>query len=453
MSQHAASTRRIWILVTVWTLLVVGAVGYGITTAEAELSERADDALAAAGVAGAGVEIRGRDAVVTGATDDRSLIQEALGSVEGIRTVRFASSAAAPAPTTEAPVPSTQAPPTTIPPASTAAPTTTPPTAGMAFLHAELRGGAVVIEGAIPDAEAAARLGALAELIYAPFLDNRLEVDESLAAEPWVPTAATIIARLPIVGTSAIRVSGSEATLSGLAPTAERRAQLEGAMQQALGADVALTSDVTVTGFAPPFVQAEAPGDGTVTLSGTMPSQEVVRLIAGTAIEVFGADAVDNQLVVGENIDTTFSLFRLPLTFVAFKPVPIWQVTIDDDLITGALRGGATFPFGSSELTPEIEALMPVAAGILARNPTLGMVIEGHTDDSGSEGFNMRLSVARAEAARQWLIEAGIEPERVLAVGYGEERPIADNETEEGQAENRRVEFVLGPAAQLGEQP
>ena len=167
----------------------------------------------------------------------------------------------------------------------------------------------------------------------------------------------------------------------------------------------------------------------------------------------FGADAVDNQLVVGENIDTTFSLFRLPLTFVAFKPVPIWQVTIDDDLITGALRGGATFPFGSSELTPEIEALMPVAAGILARNPTLGMVIEGHTDDSGSEGFNMRLSVARAEAARQWLIEAGIEPERVLAVGYGEERPIADNETEEGQAENRRVEFVLGPAAQLGEQP
>jgi flagellar motor protein MotB len=455
MSQEASSTRRIGILVTLWALLVVAAVGYGVVSAEADLTERADDALADAGIAGAGVEMHGRDAVVTAASADRSLIGDALAGVEGIRVVRFASGAAAlPAPSTEAPTASTRAPSTSISPSSIATPTSSPPDppTGMAYLSAELRGGRVVIEGAIPDAEAASRLGRLADLIYAPFLENRLEVDESLTTESWVPNAATIIARLPIVGTSAIRVEGTQATLNGLAPTPERLAQLQGAMQQALGPDVALTSDVTITGFAPPFVHAEAPGDGTVTLSGTMPSEEVVRLIAGTAIEVFGADAVDNQLVVGENIDTTFSLFRLPLTFVAFKPVPIWEVTIDDDLITGGLRGGATFPYGSAELTPEIEALMPVAAGILARNPTLGMIIEGHTDDAGSEAFNMRLSIARAEAARQWLIDAGIEPTRVLAVGYGEERPIADNETAEGQALNRRVEFVLGPAASLGEQ-
>jgi flagellar motor protein MotB len=223
-------------------------------------------------------------------------------------------------------------------------------------------------------------------------------------------------------------------------------------MQQALGPDVAVSSEVEITGFTAPFVHAEAPGDGQVYLSGTMPSVEVVELIVGTAASVFGAEVVVNELEVGENIDTTFSLFRLPLAFTAFAPVPQWEVTIDDDVITGNLRGGATFPSGSSVLTPELLALMPVAAGILARNPTLGMIIEGHTDSIGSEQSNLDLSIARAEAARAWLIEAGIEPNRVAAVGYGETDPIGDNAVESGRALNRRVEFVLAPASTLGDQ-
>jgi outer membrane protein OmpA-like peptidoglycan-associated protein len=95
---------------------------------------------------------------------------------------------------------------------------------------------------------------------------------------------------------------------------------------------------------------------------------------------------------------------------------------------------------------------MPVAAGILIRNPTLGMVIEGHTDNIGGDDSNLRLSIARAEAARAWLIEAGVEPERVVAVGYGEERPIGDNSTSDGRAVNRRVEFLLGPVDAQGGQ-
>ena len=85
------------------------------------------------------------------------------------------------------------------------------------------------------------------------------------------------------------------------------------------------------------------------------------------------------------------------------------------------------------ELTPELLALMPVAAGILARNPTLGMIIEGHTDSVGSDDFNLQLSMDRAESARTWLIEAGIDGARVLAVGYGETQPIGDNGTAAGR--------------------
>jgi outer membrane protein OmpA-like peptidoglycan-associated protein len=88
---------------------------------------------------------------------------------------------------------------------------------------------------------------------------------------------------------------------------------------------------------------------------------------------------------------------------------------------------------------------MPVGAGILTRNPTLVITVEGHTDSVGSAESNQLLSVARAESAKQWFIEAGIDPARVFAVGYGETRPIADNETPEGRAQNRRIEFRLGP--------
>ncbi|HEX9644115.1 MAG TPA: OmpA family protein [Acidimicrobiia bacterium] len=446
-SDAVTGSLRVGFLVTAWLALVVSAVVFGITHGQAELQDDAETALAAAGVDVDDLSFDGRDAVVVVAEERRAEVAAVLGGVDGIRSVRFAGTAAVtpePTPTsgTSTPAPSAAGPVAT----SSTVPTGTP------YLVASLRAGAVVIEGAIPDAEAAARLDAIAQLVYAPYLENRLEVDPSLDAASWVAQAPVIVARLPIVGTSSIDVRGEEATLSGLAPTEIRLAQAAGAMQQALGPGVAFTNDMIVTGFTPPFVHVEAPGDGTVTLTGVMPNQEVLDLIAGTAIEVFGAEAVTNDLVLGTRVDSTFSLYRLPLTFVAFSAVPQWEVTIDDDLITGALRGGATFASGSSQLSPQLLELMPVAAGILIRNPTLGMVIEGHTDNIGGDDSNLRLSIARAEAARAWLIEAGVEPEGVVAVGYGEERPIGDNSTSDGRAVNRRVEFLLGPVDAQGGQ-
>ena len=437
-------------LAVAWMLVVAGALLVGVYGTQEDLTERATAALDEAGLEVESIRIDGRDAVIAAPAAVHDAADIALADVAGIRTVRFETGEVS---TVASPDTEPDAPPSTTPPDST--PTTVTSTEvpdGSAYLRASLEGGRVVIQGALPNAAVVAELGALAELIYAPLLENDVVVDETLESASWVPMAPLIVARLPIVGTSSVRVSGNEAIVTGLAPTEERMAQFVGAMQQALGPDIEVRNEVLVTGFAPPLVRAEASGDGTVRLTGTMPNEAVAQMIAGTAVQVFGADAVINELEVGRNIDTTFSLFRLPLAFVAFQPVPQWEVTIDDDVITGELRGGATFPVGSSELTPELLALMPVAAGILARNPTLGMIIEGHTDSVGGDDFNLRLSVARAESARDWLIEAGIEGARVLAVGYGETQPIGDNDTPEGRALNRRVEFVLAPASALGDQ-
>jgi outer membrane protein OmpA-like peptidoglycan-associated protein len=69
--------------------------------------------------------------------------------------------------------------------------------------------------------------------------------------------------------------------------------------------------------------------------------------------------------------------------------------------------------------------------------------IEGHTDDKGNDKKNLKLSQGRADAVRDYLVNAGIAGDRLQSQGFGETRPIADNKTKEGREANRRVEFVI----------
>ncbi len=75
--------------------------------------------------------------------------------------------------------------------------------------------------------------------------------------------------------------------------------------------------------------------------------------------------------------------------------------------------------------------------------PSQKIIIEGHTDSTYTREYNLELSLRRAQAVAGWLIEHGVDASRLEAKGYGEFRPIADNNTEEGRALNRRVEMVL----------
>jgi outer membrane protein OmpA-like peptidoglycan-associated protein len=79
----------------------------------------------------------------------------------------------------------------------------------------------------------------------------------------------------------------------------------------------------------------------------------------------------------------------------------------------------------------------------LSANPSSPVTVEGHTDSIGSDQYNQKLSERRASAVRKYLIEKGIASSRIRVVGYGEQRPIADNKTAEGRAINRRAEFEV----------
>ena len=86
------------------------------------------------------------------------------------------------------------------------------------------------------------------------------------------------------------------------------------------------------------------------------------------------------------------------------------------------------------------DALNEVVA-ILKNNPELNLHIEGHSDNTGIPSYNLSLSGKRANSVKQYLIDNGVEEQRLIAVGYGQRKPIADNKTAEGRAKNRRVEL------------
>jgi outer membrane protein OmpA-like peptidoglycan-associated protein len=118
------------------------------------------------------------------------------------------------------------------------------------------------------------------------------------------------------------------------------------------------------------------------------------------------------------------------------------------------LSGSVLFASGKYELLPAAQAkLTQVAQALVAGDPDAIYVVEGHTDSQGKTETNYTLSVNRANAVRDYLVQHEIAADRITAVGYGEERPVADNGTPEGRANNRRVEIVIKPGESGGLSP
>jgi outer membrane protein OmpA-like peptidoglycan-associated protein len=106
---------------------------------------------------------------------------------------------------------------------------------------------------------------------------------------------------------------------------------------------------------------------------------------------------------------------------------------------------GVDFATGSARLTTPAQAILDGVAQMLLANPDVRVEVGGHTDSTGSAEVNTRLSQERAEAVVAYLVKKGVSADRLTAHGYGSDRPIADNATPEGRAQNRRVELVRVP--------
>ena len=102
---------------------------------------------------------------------------------------------------------------------------------------------------------------------------------------------------------------------------------------------------------------------------------------------------------------------------------------------------GVHFDFDKSEIRADSRPVLDEAVDVLKENPNVRISVEGYTDSIGTELYNEKLSVRRAEAVFRYLVNHGVAPERMEVIGYGESHPVADNDTESGRAQNRRVEL------------
>jgi outer membrane protein OmpA-like peptidoglycan-associated protein len=101
------------------------------------------------------------------------------------------------------------------------------------------------------------------------------------------------------------------------------------------------------------------------------------------------------------------------------------------------------FAFNSADILPSSQKVLDEFIIFLNDHPTMKISIEGHTDYIGSDDFNLILSEKRARAVYDYLVINGINKNRLECKGFGKQRPIATNDTEEGRAMNRRTEFVI----------
>lgn len=209
------------------------------------------------------------------------------------------------------------------------------------------------------------------------------------------------------------KVDGGDGGAEVAAPTSESTAGTETAAE-------ATTSSTAASSTAPgmPGQLVGLYDNGQVTLSGQLPSEEAAFVSIVALEDLFGKGAVKRDLDIDPSVSVpTFVTIRFTEA-VFFEP-------------------------GANTIDASVAPVFDQVVDFLNLYPDVTLLVEGHTDNDGDELRNLALSQARAEAARDYLLEQGIDPFRVEAFGRGDTEPVADNATSAGRAQNRRIEFEV----------
>ncbi len=457
----------IWALLIVWIALTVGAVIWGVPHMEDHLGGRGEAALNSQPV---GVEFVGRDAQLTGQVADPAAIDLAVATtreLRGVRRVDVAGVAIAPQSA-----------------AAGSAAEQVPPELTLAFDE-----GVVTVSGTMPDHRT---VDAIVDAAVARWgRDNVVDVvgvGSNTSGAAWLAGIVTAISGVDDLRQGSIAIGPPGVLVQGSVEGTDTVTSVEERLQAAFGPEVPLENRLEVVSLAAPGFVAELLDDGMVSLSGVMPDQASIDAIVTGASGVHGSGSVINDMVVGSEVAAPPYLSSLPAIFGAIEGLNPWRFNLDSGradltglavsetavaetasrlgvvfastgltfdnqaavdpvavatVLTDLLKGTATFRVGSAELSQDARALLDEAVGILTDNTATVLTVEGHTDDVGSDEDNLALSEARAQAVVDYLVAGGIDTARLTAIGYGESRPVADNDTADGRAENRRIQFVV----------
>ncbi len=366
-----------------------------IDSIEDRLQAAAIERLEEAGIIGATVEMDGRDATVVGlSVADSARAQAVLDDEWGIRQVAIDSSGddvEAPTPnTTEPPASATTnapAPSTTSPPPETTAPTpetTVAPTITSTSLPPE--------QPAIVDLILTVQDGEL--ILDGEVLDNgqrdtlRAAAIETFGEEQF---------------DDRIRVLDATPEIPGSDDRVNELAQIVKVLSPATSASATVLADE-------------------LSIEVVAASENDAQDVDEAIFKALSFESIDASVEVGPGQDGQLTLPELVAEFNSLD----------------------SFTTGTSDITEDGTAVLTQIAGLLG-NTTDAIQIQGHTDSEGELLDNLRLSQGRADSVAAVLIEEGIDRSRIISLGFGENEPIASNDSDEGRAENSRIEFVITP--------
>jgi len=462
----------VWWLLGAFGVLVVVALFYGLPREQEELSARAVEAVRESGVA-VDVSVNGRDVYLEGGVgtfEESEMVVAAVNDVEGVRFVHADISYL-----TRGGI---------VAEDSVAATLAADPEPALTVV---MTSGFVTLRGRYPEGDAVDDLVAAAVAVFG---EDRVFVSvgssEVVIAQEWIDRVPEMLLGLVELYDGTVAVGPGGAAIAGEVDTPEEKDRLGLVVEQAIGDLLVVSNNLVVVPVVP--VEFHAAGsEGEVLLVGVLPDEDTVAAVGGIAADVYGEENVTNLLEVGPKVESPPWLEELPGVVAAMSDLESWSfditssgavlsargpddeslelvvATVEDlaasaltvaadiqrsassvaDQLTGILAGSATFDSGSTRLTAEATELLDAAVVVLLANPATLLTVEGHTDDLGDETTNLTLSQARADAVVEYLVAGGVAADRLIAIGFGESTPIADNATEEGRTANRRIVFVV----------
>lgn len=298
--------------------------------------------------------------------------------------------------------------------------------AGLAEGSVTVRDGEMTLDGRAADAGSYDRINAA----LAGGLPSGLSLAEATVRRPLID---------PYDWSIAVAGDGT-AVISGHVPNRQAGERFAEAVRRQLGADVTVTDSQEIgagapDGFEPAVEQAIAAlgrlGQGQARLQGRALAVSGAALTGPAANEI--AAGLRAGLPSGFTVETD----------IGVRPVgsAVDDGECQDRLTESSQRDSIRFETGSASISTASFGLLDRIAFTMRHCPQAGIEVGGHTDAEGSDEANLALSTARARSVVAYLVRAGIFPSRLVAKGYGESLPVADNATEEGRKRNRRIEF------------
>lgn len=208
-----------------------------------------------------------------------------------------------------------------------------------------------------------------------------------------------------------------------------RTGNINGQVKDASSGAAVAGAVITVTDALGKEKKITADGSGKFKLEGLPPGAVSIRAEASG----FMNHVASSEVRPNEDTNATLSMNKRPKN--ALVKIQGNELKLSEKVL---------FETDSSKILGQSSALLEEVAEVLQKNPNIDLVeIQGHTDNTGGREHNQKLSDARANSVREWLVKAGVAPGRLQAKGYGQDKPLAPNVTDANKTKNRRVQFII----------